>query len=182
MDFNDLGISAAKDSTAFKKIQYFSKTNNDNLFNLKSDFESNYCRIAALYNTDLKLASASTYGMYRQHTYNSLLSVSKNQNLIIDPLSISKFYDYNLNKTYLSNGSLSDNSGYANYTYENKNLLTLDFLSKIKTNIFLNKNNFNLNYPLYLSIMGSETDAKPFTNPFKMSNTALKKKNFINKQ
>jgi hypothetical protein len=178
MNFNDLGISSAKDSTAFKKIQYFSKTNHDSLFNLKSDFESNYARIASLYNTDLKLASASTYGMYRQHTYNSLLSISKNQNLIIDPLSISKFYDYNLNKTNFNKTSLSDNSGYANYRYEDKNILSLDFLSKIKTNIFLNKNNFTLNYPLYASIMGSETDAKPFTNPFKMSNTIIKKINF----
>jgi hypothetical protein len=120
--------------------------------------------------------------MYRQHTYNSLLSISKNQNLIIDPLSISKFYDYNLNKTNFNKTSLSDNSGYANYRYEDKNILSLDFLSKIKTNIFLNKNNFTLNYPLYASIMGSETDAKPFTNPFKMSNTIIKKKNFINEQ
>jgi hypothetical protein len=182
MDFNDLGISAAKDATAFKKIQYFSKTNNDSLFNLKSDFESNYARIASLYNTDLKLASASTYGMYRQHTYNSLLSISKNKNLVIDPLSISKFYDYNLNKACLNNKTLSDNSGYANYTYEGSNTLTLDFFSKVKTNIFLNKNNFILNYPLYLSIMGSETDSKPFTNPFKASNTIIKKKNFINNQ
>jgi hypothetical protein len=183
MNFNDLGISAAKDATAFKKIQYFSKTNHDSLFNLKSDFESNYCRIASLYNTDLKLASASTYGMYRQHTYNSLLSISKNQNLVIDPLSISKFYDYNLNKTTTTNNiSLDDNSGYANHAYENQNTLSLDFLAKIKTNIFLNKNNFILNYPLYLSIMGSETDAKPLTNPFKASNTMLKKKNFINDQ
>jgi hypothetical protein len=178
MNFNDLGISAAKDVTAFKKIQYFSKTNHDSLFSLKSDFESNYSRLASLYNTDLKLASASTYGMYRQHTYNSLLSISKNQNLVIDPLSISKFYDYNLNKSNTTITPLSDNSGYANYAYANENVLSLDFLSKIKTNIFLSKNNFTLNYPLYLSIMGSETDSKSFTNPFKTSNTVLKKKKF----
>jgi hypothetical protein len=121
--------------------------------------------------------------MYRQHTYNSLLSISKSKNLIIDPLSISKFYDYNLNKTYANNLTLSDNSGYANHLYEGgKSNLTLDFFSKIKTNIFLNKNNFTLNYPLYLSIMGSETDSKPFSNPFKTANTVIKKKNFVNNQ
>lgn len=91
MNFNNIGINTVKDSTAFKKIQYFSKINTDSLYNVKSDFEANYYRLSTLYNTDLSLISSHTYGMYRQHSYNSTLANSKSLDLALDQNSVNRF-------------------------------------------------------------------------------------------
>ncbi len=47
--FNNVGLSSIKDSSAFKKIQYYSKTNNQPCASSISHFNNRYNRINSLY-------------------------------------------------------------------------------------------------------------------------------------
>jgi len=55
MNLDDIVVSTVKDSTAFKKIQFFSKTNPTNLFNIKSDFQNSLNKVNSYYLNDLDL-------------------------------------------------------------------------------------------------------------------------------
>merc|ERR1712070_1090744 len=94
---DNIGVSTIKDSTAFKKIQFFSKTNPSNIFNVKSDFQNSFQKINNYYINDLDLNNSYTYGMDRQHTYTSLSSTLPNFSTLLDKNSIHKFFTYNFN-------------------------------------------------------------------------------------
>ena len=49
MKFADLGTNNVKDSAAFKKIQYFSKANPQQLYGNVSEFNLRYKKLADLY-------------------------------------------------------------------------------------------------------------------------------------
>jgi hypothetical protein len=191
MNLDNIGVSTVKDSTAFKKIQFFSKTNPTNLFNVKSDFQNSFNKINNYYLTDLDLNNSYTYGMDRQHTYTSLSSTLPNFSTLIDTKSVDKFFNYNFN----SEVSLSS---------VNKNLLDFNRLSYSKTNK-LNLNNeylmgnlfklfpSKLNHlntldfltfikvPNNTSVLGAENDAKQYSNGFKfLLNLKHKKKSVHN--
>jgi len=181
MNFDEIGLNTVKDSTAFKKIQFFSKTNTESIFNLKSDFESNYYRLSSLYNTDLKLMSSLNYGISRQHNYSSLASSNRLSTTSLDKNSVDKFFSYNLN-TELQNSSLNDNS-YIDSTTQNmvdvnKSEPTLqNFFFENNQKHFLNTAN---SYPLLKSFSDIETDSKKNLNPVKAYNNAnFKKKNLL---
>jgi hypothetical protein len=97
MNLDNIGVSTIKDSTAFKKIQFFSKTNPTNLFNVKSDFQNSFKKFNNLYLNDLELNNSYTYGMDRQHTYTSLLTTLPNFSTLMDNKSVDKFFNYNYN-------------------------------------------------------------------------------------
>jgi hypothetical protein len=182
MNFDELGLSTVKDSSAFKKIQFFSKTNTESIFNMKSDFESNYYRLSSLYNTDLKLMASLNYGISRQHNYNSLASTNKFKATNLDKISVDKFFDYNLN-TQFTHNSLTDSShvdittSNINGTGSNLNFTpNLDF--KSSTQYFLNTTN---TYPTLKDSLNSETDSKKPSNPIKSSTYASQKKNLLYK-
>jgi hypothetical protein len=102
MNLDNIGISTVKDSTAFKKIQFFSKTNPTNLYNVKSDFQNSFDKLNNFYLTDLSLNQSYTYGMDRQHSYTSLTSSLPNYSTVLDNKSVSKFFEYNLDSKLTS--------------------------------------------------------------------------------
>lgn len=110
MDLDNIGISTVKDSTAFKKVQFFSKSNPSNLFNVKSDFQNSFDKLSSYYLSDLDLNQSYTYGMDRQHNYASLSSSLPMFSTLMDRNSSEKFFSYNLNTKPVSNtNSLSIN-------------------------------------------------------------------------
>jgi hypothetical protein len=98
MDLDNIGLSTVKDSTAFKKIQFFSKVNSTNLFNVKSDFQNSFTKINNLYLNDLDLNQSYTYGMDRQHNYASLSTSLPMFTTLMDYKGIKNFFTYNLNR------------------------------------------------------------------------------------
>jgi len=116
MNLDNIGVSTIKDSTAFKKIQFFSKTNPSNIFNVKSDFQNSFQRINDFYLSDLDLNNSYTYGMDRQHTYTSLSTTLPNFSTLIDNKSVDKFLSYNLNSELNVTNSPSLNSNRLNYS------------------------------------------------------------------
>jgi hypothetical protein len=186
MNFDELGLSTVKDSSAFKKIQFFSKTNTESIFNIKSDFESNYYRLSSLYNTDLKLMSSLNYGISRQHNYNSLMSTNRLPANALDKGSVDKFFDYNLNTERPTN-SIDDSSYVATYKRDNSTLpKSANNLSIILgTNVTGNHQTFNTgsSYPTLNSFIGLETDSKQVANTLRYAdNSVLKKKKLLYKE
>jgi hypothetical protein len=187
MNLDNIGVSTIKDSTAFKKIQFFSKTNPTNLFNVKSDFQNSFKKINNLYLNDLELNNSYTYGMDRQHTYTSLSSTLPNFTTLLDNKSINKFFNYNLNSqfTNLSNNSLSINR--FDYSKNSKESLFYENLIlrlyKLMPNTLGNNINFSLflTIPNYTSVLSAENDSKQYSNSFKfLLDSKLKKKSLYN--
>jgi hypothetical protein len=99
MNLDNIGISTLKDSTAFKKIQFFSKTNPTTLFNVKSDFQNSLNKLNNFFLNDLDLNQSYTYGLDRQHSYTSLSSTLPMFSTLMDSKGVDKFFTYNLNKS-----------------------------------------------------------------------------------
>jgi hypothetical protein len=175
MKFSDVGTSGVKDSSAFKKIQSFSKTNPQKLYSNISEFNLKYKKISDLYLNDTEPNTTYAYGTKRQHNYTSAASLTNNSNTLLDSKSLKTFLDYNHsvsqnNKKLNLNQSIklvnADNSSFAteNTTTMNSKLNDVINTGTMKGNDpvknyvnFLNKN----------GLLSAETDAKQFKNPFK---------------
>jgi hypothetical protein len=96
-NFNDLGINTLEGSKAFKKIQKFSKSNNQDLFKDISDFNTRYTRLSDLYYTNKNLIDSSTYNIIRQHNFTSNLSTKNQPTSFLDTKSLTTFNEYNHN-------------------------------------------------------------------------------------
>jgi hypothetical protein len=189
MNLDDIGVSTLKDSTAFKKIQFFSKTNPTNLFNAKSDFQNSFNKLNNYYLTDLDLTNSYTYGMDRQHTYTSLSSVLPNFTTLIDNKSVSKFADYNLgySTTTKSNNMATNRLDYDNVVVSSGSDETyidnLNTLFKLNPSTNSSKIDFSLflKVPNSVSVLSAENDSKQYYNSFKfILNNKLKKKSISN--
>jgi len=186
MDLDNIGISTVKDSTAFKKVQFFSKSNPSNLFSVKSDFQNSFDKLSSYYLTDLDLNQSYTYGMDRQHTYAPLSSSLPMFNTLMDLNSSEKFFSYNLNtKPINTQNSLSINRLNSNTTVSNDLLINsfIPNLNKLLPNSNLNSFDFSwfLKVPKNTLVLGSENDAKQHSNDFKFTlNTKSKKKSINN--
>lgn len=184
MNFNDIGSSTVKDSTAFKKIQYFSKTNPQSLFTNVSDFNLKYQKIANLYLNDTLPNNSPSYGTFRQHNYSSMMSTTNSFNSLLDNKSLNKFMEYNLDTTSTAN---SNSMGYNLNTASRENVLntdsnTLRLLSL--TDKSSESSNYSLqklvNYPTTTSLLSAEIDSKQLNNSFKyLLNNRWAKKTFI---
>jgi hypothetical protein len=97
MNFDNIGLSTVKDSTAFKKIQFFSKINPSSIFHIKSDFQNTFNRLSNYYDNDSNLNLSYNYGIDRQHTYTSLNSTLPTFSTLLDSPSVNKFFTYNFN-------------------------------------------------------------------------------------
>jgi hypothetical protein len=186
MNLDNIGVSTIKDSTAFKKIQFFSKTNPSNLFNVKSDFQNSFQKVNNLYINDLDLNNSYTYGMDRQHTYTSLSTTLPNFNTRLDSNSINKFFNYNFNYNLNKSNNLDINR--LNYL-PNNNQVSEGFINNIfkltSNNIFTPKGNLDfstfLQIPNVISVLGAENDSKQYSNNFKfLLNLKHKKKSIYN--
>lgn len=97
LDFSKSGLSSVKDSTAFKKIQHYSKVPNHYLF-MSDGFDSNKAdKLNSLYLNTSYLLNSKDYYTSRQNNYSTMLSSNANSHLSLDKLSVDKYLDYNLN-------------------------------------------------------------------------------------
>jgi len=107
VNFNNLGSSTLSSSSAFKKIQFSSKTNPQNLFQSSDDFSLKYNKIYDLYISDMNAQDSTSYGISRQHNYSSSKSINNNFSTQLDNKSVGKLLSYNYNYG-------SDSFGYSN--------------------------------------------------------------------
>jgi len=186
MNLDNIGISTVKDSTAFKKVQFFSKSNPSNLFNVKSDFQNSFDKLSNYYLTDLDLNQSYTYGMDRQHTYAPLASSLPMFNTLMDLNSSERFFSYNLgtknpnNKNTLSINRLNSFGDVSGSPFINT--ITSN-LTKLLPNSNINTFDFSwfLKVPKNSLVLGSENDSKQYSNDFKFTlNTKSKKKSINN--
>merc|ERR1712196_584595 len=149
MNLDNIGISTIKDSTAFKKIQFFTKTNPTNLFNVKSDFQNSFTKLNNLYLNDLGLNQSYTYGMDRQHTYTSLSSSLPMFATLLDNSSVNKFFNYNFNQEFkTTTNSLNINRfDYSTTNYNSSDETLVSNYSKLLPN-----NLDTLDFPLFLKV------------------------------
>lgn len=187
MNLDDIGVSTVKDSTAFKKIQFFSKIDPSSLFNTRSDFQHTFNKLGGYYNNDTDLNYSYSYGMDRQHNYTSLSSTLPLFSTLLDSRSVDKFLSYNfsnisgrgskqpnnnlsINRLSYGDGSSQHNSTSNNYT----NLLpdNLKKSSDLDFQLFLKS-------PSILSVLNAETDSKQLSNTFKFSLNFRHKKKLI---
>jgi hypothetical protein len=154
---NTLGSNTLQTSDAFKKIQFFSKSNNQELFNSNSEFTLKYNKISMLYGNESNLLSTNTYGTFRQHNYNSSYSTSNTFNTNLDKNSI------DLVKKWNANGSASTNTA-----GKTSNLTT----SLLVNNTYGGTNNLMVK-PLDFS-QGSNLNYGDMTQKFKDFSCSLK--------
>jgi hypothetical protein len=185
MKFTDLGIDHLKDSTTFKKIQYFSKSNPQKLYSNANEFTLKYKKISDLYLSDAELLTVNNYGLKRQHNYTSQKSALNNSNTLLDSKSVDKMMSYNYGISN-SNNSTSENTF---KFYNNKSPLptttstimlnnTLSNATSTKVNLSINSNSSFDEKPSFLN---SENDNNQLTNPLKYAlNNKWSKKNFLN--
>jgi hypothetical protein len=188
MNLDNIGVSTIKDSTAFKKIQFFSKTNPTNLFNVKSDFQNSFKKLNNYYLTDLALNESYTYGMDRQHTHTSLSSTLPNFSTLLDQNSINKFFNYNFNFSKNNTTNTLELNRF-NYPKNNNSTSNSEFLlGNIHKLLPAKLNNINytdfytfLAVPNNTSVLGAENDSKQYSNSFKfLLNFKHKKKSLTN--
>jgi len=189
MNLDNIGLSNIKDSTAFKKIQFFSKTNPSNIFNVKSDFQNSFYKLNSFYLNDLDLNNSYTYGMDRQHTFMSLATTLPNNPTLIDNKSTNKFFHYNFNSKLKQNDYSSLNTNRLSYEAVSAGVGNYeDMVVRLHKLIHSNFNissSFDfitaLKVPNVMSVLSAENDSKQYTNTFKfILNLKHKKKNINN--
>jgi len=191
MNLDDIGLATIKDSTAFKKIQYFSKTNPSPLYTLKSDFQNTFDKFGRLYNNDLDLNLSYNYGMDRQHNYVPLSSSLPFNHTLLDNKGVEKLFNYNFNnlnfKSLPKNNLSLNRFSYGgvsktpnSYTVESNISNYFKLLPSIQNNLDFF---YFIKTPNLFSIITSENDSKQFSNTFKYTlNFKHKKKSLYNFQ
>jgi hypothetical protein len=170
------------ESTAFKKIQFFSKTNPTNLFTVKSDFQNSFNKLSNYYFNDLDLNQSYTYGMDRQHVYTSLSSSLPMSATLLDNNSTNKFFTYNLDNKTSTSSTLNINRLNYNNMSLNDSLL-INFTKLLPTKLTkLNSMDFSffLQIPNTTSVLNAENDAKQYSNDFKLTLNSKHKKKSVN--
>jgi hypothetical protein len=172
MKFADIGTDNLKDSTTFKKIQYFSKSNPQKLYSSADEFNLKYKKISDLYLSDYESLNTSSYGIKRQHDYSSRQSLLNNSNTYLDNKGFDLLTDYNNSITQPKTTNLISNSQkFFNHTPTlTSSALANDLSLKINTS---NSDNHKFSLTSYLafieknSLLSAENDAPQSTNPLK---------------
>jgi hypothetical protein len=173
MNFSDVGVDNLKDSTTFKKIQSFSKSNPQKLYSSIDEFNLKYKKLSDLYLNDYETLTTSNYGLKRQHNFSSKATLLNNNNTHLDTKSFNNLLKYNNSVEEITNKKLPSHSmAFHNHEATLKSLpTTLGSYSKL--NSFNTNSNFSLmNYLSFLdknSLLGAETDAAQNSNPLKSS-------------
>jgi hypothetical protein len=167
LDFNSIGSNSLDSATAFKKIQSFSKTNPQELFNTSSEFNLKYNKLSNLYKSDTDLLNSTSYGTFRQHNFNSKSSLTNQFTTNLDEKSVDKLISYNYNlASSVSNPALKLESSKSSVESSNLSNLNNSFNSMLNSSV-----NYDLgklvNYPSITSVINQFTDSKSFKNPFK---------------
>jgi len=186
INFNDFGLNSLNESSAFKKIQSFTKTNQTTLFNSKSDFESSFNKVSRLYNIDSNLIDSLSYGTYRQQTYNSLSSTTNLFTSYIDNISLDKYLNYNLNTRRTVDETMNykiDALNNFNQSRRENLFIVNDFYLHLNNILNIRNIMFDrvLRYPLFTTFINYELDSKQYSNIFKyMLNPNLKQRSYLN--
>ena len=167
LDFNSIGSNSLDSATAFKKIQSFSKTNPQELFNTSSEFNLKYNKLSNLYKSDTDLLNSTSYGTFRQHNFNSKSSLTNQFTTNLDEKSVDKLVSYNYNlASSVSNPALKSESSKSSVDESNLSNLNNSFNSMLNSSV-----NYDLgklvNYPSITNVINQFTDSKSFKNPFK---------------
>jgi len=183
-------LTSIKDSTAFKKIQYFSKlTNNGSSSNL-SNLNNRYAKINNFYLNSYDFNNSYSYGTFRQHNYSSLNSNLASFDSLLENKGIIKFTNYTLNnKSSLYTTGFSFNKSVLQNSLD-AFITTKSSLINVYKNLSLSFNvdsshllNIFSFYPNFTSILSPNSDSKTHTNVTKygITNKNLLKSKVINK-
>jgi hypothetical protein len=173
MKFADLGTNNVKDSAAFKKIQYFSKTNPQQLYGNVSEFNLRYKKLADLYLNDSEPTQTNTYGTLRQHNFTSLSSSTNNFNSLLDSKSLNTFMDYNVTpQQTMHNNPLSNNMKFhardESFNLADSKNIPLQIVNNVTGGSDVMQGNY-AHFGSKNSFLSAENDAKQFKNPFKFA-------------
>ena len=144
-NFNNVGANTLQSSNAFKKIQTFSKTNQQDLFLPTTNFNSRFTKLVDLYFNDTSLINSTTYGTFRQHNFLSNMSNKNQTNSYLDNQGVSKYVNYT--------------TPTQEHDYNTNSLNT--------ANIFNTLNRTGAPTEFNLNKLNSLTDSKNFNNPLK---------------
>jgi hypothetical protein len=172
MKFSDLGTDNLKDSSTFKKIQYFSKSNPQKLYSNVDEFNLKYKKLSDLYLSEYEPITSNNYGLKRQHNLVSQKSSLNNSSSLLDKNSLDMMMHYNHDVKPTKTNSLINNTlKYHNHSSSieaTPNTSTIN--TKLNTPDF-NKNNLSLaSYLAFLeknSLLTAENDSTQLTNPLK---------------
>jgi hypothetical protein len=170
-DFSKIGLSSVKDSSAFKKIQYHSKSPTNQLFDTSTLNYSKFDTLSALYNNNLSFIDSKDYYTDRQDNYSSLLVSQLNSTANLDNKSVEKFLDFNFGlssakhkPSFFNNNVVSsvtaslhdaNSAGRANYA-----LSRYGYASDLKNRFLdLSQGSTNIN---------TTTDGKYYNNPVRL--------------
>lgn len=174
MKFTDLGTDNLKDSSTFKKIQYFSKSNPQKLYASIDEFNLKYKKLSDLYLSDYEPITSFNYGLRRQHNFTSQKSLLNNSLSLLDEKGINRMTKYNYNilpksiQTPLNNSIKFQNHSALIET--TKTGLTIN--NKLNSHNLNNSNLFLSTYLAFLkknSLLSTENDSLHLLNPLKSS-------------
>jgi hypothetical protein len=167
LDFSKVGLSTLSDSTAFKKIQYFSKVSPQSLYSNSSNLESKYAKLSDLYLKSSATSNAYNYGTFRQHNYTTSASNQYKQGLL-DSNSVSAILSYNY--------GIEDNQ-VPSFDGQNTSLTALNSTSSVDLNLVNSIKDSSLaatssitslaESPTQQNSIASTVDAKSHNNPLK---------------
>ena len=140
--FNNVGLSSVKDSSAFRKIQYFSKSNKQPHITNITHFNDRYNKVNSMYLNTSKFKDAYSYGTFKQHNFMSL-----NANL---PSFESLLYDKGVNN--FVNFTLNSNSKLIKNVW---NILISKSISQFKPVSFSSLNSTSLSNLKNLTVINS---------------------------
>ena len=187
MKFADIGNDNLKDSTTFKKIQYFSKSNPQKLFSNLNEFDLKYKKLSDLYLTDNEVINSVNYKSNRQHNYVSRQSLLTNSNSYLDSKSLEAFMSYSANVKNTKPSTLNNDLKFYNHnSTQNSTTSSIALNTKLNLNNPF-KNDLSLtNYLSFIdknSLLSSENDANQSSNPLKyVLNNKWNKKIFLNQK
>jgi len=182
LDFTKIGLQNNSDATAFKKIQYFTKTNPQLLFNNVSDYSLRYDKLSSLYFHDTQFFESNSYGTYRQHNFIAAKTLTNGFSPKIDTQNLKNYFEYNFDYNTINNFSFQTLG--TNFFYQRDNIVRfnaklLEWDSILREGNKITYKNF-IKYPSKSSLFNAEVDGKHFKNVFKYGfNLSYMKKNFL---
>jgi hypothetical protein len=133
-DFSKVGLSSLKESSAFKKVQYHSKSPSSQLFDSSTIGYSKFDVLNKLYNTTNNLTNAKDYYTDRQDNYTSLLASQLANKSSLESKSVDKYLNYNFNINQ-PNNELSTFNSLANSSDTNYHV-DANSANRLKSNLY----------------------------------------------
>lgn len=171
-DFSKIGLSSVKESSAFKKIQYHSKSPAGQLFDSSTVNYSKFDVLSSLYDNNATYNNSKDYYTDRQDNYSSLLVSQLNTSSNLEANSVEKFLDYNFNLSPTDTTNSTSSNNHLNSTRKdyyndltrssrlNSSIDTLRLNSDANQKFLdLSRNSLNIN---------NTSDGKYYNNPLKI--------------